>query len=208
MAKRERKWSARRVRLFRELRRMHLTSIEAREFSTMRTHVPPSDRENVRAKKQYPPALVEIVNERRAMWQAFVAEANAKGWNRPGERAGRWLGRLRDLYLSRIPKEVAFVVRDVHGNRLRRPAVSPWSLYDWTYRRLPANDQWDTPRTGRAPAPKSFDAVDRYVKKQLVSDKKWLEQHIKETGDPNGEFGFRLASVKFQLRTGLYGGRV
>ena len=201
MAKRHFLKSARMAR-YNTLRREHLTYREALEFSKMTKHVPPGGGRSSR----YPPALVAIVRERRAMWDVYSQMAISKGWGDYRFRR-EWKILIGGLYenLSRKHKGNFFVVRDVHKKPLKTPRLNPWALYDAKYDDLPEDQRWDTPRSWRKAlgTGTSFRAVNRYKVQELKKDIKFFEEKV-AAGDPTGEYGWRLSGARYQLKTGEY----
>jgi len=190
-----------RLKLYQALRAEHLTYREALEYSRMTKHVPPGG-----GKPKYPPALGAVVRERRKMWKSFMPEAVDTGWGTPKMRR-EWHKKVGALYdgLSKRHTGNFFVTKDVHGKKVPM-RISPWALYDATFEKLPAEDQWDTPRTGRhsKDAGVSFQSERRFKEKQLREDIRFYREKIKETGDPKGQYAWQLKGLEFRLKRGDY----
>lgn len=191
-----------RLKLYVRLRNAHLSHREALDFSRLKMHTPPSG-----GKKQYPPSLHAVVKERRAMWSRFAAEARDRGWGAYKQKT-EWRKRIVGLYdglSKRLPGVNFFVTKDVHGKPVPK-RISPWALYDAKQKELPDRDQWDTPRgnrRGKVPdVPLNTDR--RYREKKLREDIDYYKRQIKETGDPEGAWAWKLKGAEYQLRTGGY----
>ena len=185
------------------LRRVEkLTHREALEFSRMTKHVPPTG-----GKKQYPPALLSIVKQRRRMWSDFSREAVKEGWSKTRVQA-EWKLKVGRTYerLSRVHKGNFFVKQDIHRKPLRTPRLNPWALYDAHYDDLPEDQQWDTPRSSRVAlgTQASLRALNRYKVRDIKGNIKFFADKIRETGDPTGEYRWQLDGLRFQLKTGEY----
>jgi len=193
-----------RLRLYNQLREEHLTYREALEYSKMGKHKPPGS--GKRAVAVYPPALRRIVQERRVMWLTFDRVAQDKGWG-SWKRRQEWKGRVGKMYarLSRLDVGNPFVTKSVHGKPIPK-RINPWALYDSVFRKLPAEDQWDTPRSHRKNPVTgvAFKVEKRYKEKQLRDDIRFYQQRIKETGDPLGEWKWKLDGARYLLRQGNY----
>ena len=190
-----------RRKLYTQLREEHLTHREALEFSRLKKHVPPGG-----GKKQYPPVLTELVKDRRVMWGKFDKEAQDRGWGKT-KRVTEWHKRVGELYdgLSKKYTGNFFVQKDVHGKKIPQ-RINPWALYDARLGVLPQEDQWDTPRSNRKNPVTgvTFKVEKRYKAKQLRDDIAYYKQKIKETGDPNEEWHWRLKGAEYDLKHGEY----
>jgi len=130
------------------LRHKHFTPAEALAFSQL-TH-------------KYP-ALKRLIAERTFQWQAFQAEARAKGWESEWKRFVEWRKWVAKFYARRrferkrdkdtgltIETLTNWVVkRDVHGRVYKVPKISPWEWYDDVFQHLPPELKWDSPKAHR-----------------------------------------------------------
>lgn len=140
------------------------------------------------------------------MWGVFAETAQERGWGRWKVKLA-WRKMVYRLYEDAATRHAGhfFVTKDVHGKPVPQ-RLNPWALYDAHFKNLPDDEQWDTPRSSRKPkgSPVSFRVLKRYREKELRADVKFFEHKIKETGDPTGEYKWRLAGTKYQLKTGEY----
>ena len=139
-------FKTRRQHRYNSLRARHLTPIEAREFSKM-----PVNAVGPGGKVAPNPTIRKILQERGYIWSAFRVEALAKGWGIT-RRKQEWKTRIVQLYSSPEVKRGKManwiVTKDIHGNLLKQPTISPWEYYD-SIRVIYDYQLWDTPRTHR-----------------------------------------------------------
>lgn len=203
--KRERPPGKKQLSLRKSLRMEHFSRLESEEFGKLwRRYVPPN---NPRAKPQFVPTLLELVARRREMWTAFDRKAKDRGWGSQ-KKASEWHAEIGRLYkgMSKTHTGNFFVTKDVRGKKVPL-RISPWALYDATQDELPVEDRWDTPRAGRGTPigiPPKFMAERRYKEKLLRNDIKFLENEIRQHGDPSGEQGTQLRSLQYNLKTGSF----
>lgn len=206
----------RQARYYTLVNKYHFLKSEASELSKIKKHVPPGG-----GVRQYPPALLALQRSRLAMWANYKQWVGREAWLELSEaelKAG-WGDRIRKFYeRQRIKRRTDrktglsietltnWVVRkDIHGNKIP-PSPSVWDWYDDVFRRLPEEEQWDTPRTHRThPSTRQpLKADRRYAAKQLRSDIDFFKAKIKETGDPNGEWSWKLSGAQYRLKQGDY----
>ena len=204
-AKRARPPGKKQLNLRKSLRREHFTKREALEFGKLwRKYVPPN---NPRGKPQFVPTLLELVERRRELWAGFNRLAKGMGWG-SSRKAGEWNAEIIRLYRGMSRKHTGnfFVTKDVHGSNVPR-RLNPWALYDAIQDSLPVEDQWGTPRMGRSTPTGmtvKFASERRYKEKALRNDIRLLEGDIRRTGDPRGNMGAQLRSLRYNLKTGNF----
>jgi len=201
-AKRVRPPGKKQLVLRRALRAEHFTRREAVEFGKLwRRYVPPKG-----GKPRYVPTLQALVDDRRELWARFDKRAKELGWG-SAKKAAEWHAAIGRLY-RKVPSGSGnpFVTKDVHGNKIPR-RLNPWALYDATQKKLPVEDQWDTPRAGRGTPTgmtRKFASERRYKEKALRTDIREVEKEIKRTGDPSGRLESQLLSLRYNLKTGSF----
>ena len=170
-------YKTQRHRRYKALRAKHLVPIEAREFSKMSVNA-----YNSSTGRSAPnPTIAKIIQERGYLWSAFRVEATAKGWG-VGRREREWKQRIVNLYSSpelkrgRLSNWLAS--KDIHGNELDHPTISPWEYYD-TLRIVYDLMAWDSPRTHRKA--QAVVSVDRIHTARWIHD---LNKSIETTIDP------------------------
>ena len=181
-----------RGRRYYELRALHFTPIEAREYSKLT--------------RKYP-ALKRLVAVRTKQWNDFVRECDRKGWESENKRRTEWKKRLVNFYSrmrvkQRRDRETGKVVgiatrwiakKDVRGRPLKIPKISPWEWYDYVFQRLPDELKWDTPRSHRVRQPD--------VKVDKIRIRRWIEdlkKSIDRTVDDVKKAQFRQQIVNLE----------
>jgi hypothetical protein len=125
------------------------------------------------------------------------------------EKKSLWGDRVRKFYSRhriKADKLVTWIVRkDVHGDPIK-PSPSVWDYYDSVFQGLPDELKWDTPRShrNRSPSGQTLVVSKRYETKKIKSDIAFFRERIKETGDVNGEWAWKLRAAQFRLRKGDY----
>jgi len=152
------------------LRSIHMTPLEASEFSKLT--------------RKYP-ALQRLVASRKALWANFQQECYRKGWESENKRKSEWTKKIVNFYerqrvKRKKDKDTGLTVetltnwvvrRDVHGRVYKTPRISPWSWYDDVFTHLPPELKWDSPRSNRTKQP---DVVVDKVKAQRQKQQ-WIE---------------------------------
>ena len=195
------RYKPRRLKLYNVLMSKGLLPIEAHEFSKMGKYYPPSG-----GRKQFPPALVALVKDRKPLLDGFKELSESMQWS-PTRRKHEYRKLVISEYHSLSRKHTGnfFVSKDVHGKDIPR-RISPWALYDASFYQLASDDQWDTPRSSRrqTASSKTFKSAERYKVKQLKEDIKFFNDKIARGMDPHGEFEWRKRAAEYQLKTGDY----
>lgn len=163
------------------------------------------------------PVIKEMIANRRAMMDATLIEAEAKGWSLT-KANNIYKNRILDVYKGidrwRTSKgmmgkfvDAPFVTKDVHGRPIPK-TINPWALKEYTWQDLPEADRWDSPNSGwtnKPPFSPQFDRkAQQFAKKRLHDEIRFHKAEIKRTGDPTGWHETAMLAKQYELKEGLY----
>lgn len=165
-------------------------------------------------KKQLPPFVLAMLENRMAMKEAHNIEARAKGWGVSRSNA-EFAKKIKKLY-ENLPhgKEKPFVdeiVIKARGSTPSRrkkvkPFVNVWALKEATINELPDDMKWDTPRHWAISQPvKAAKAAKRYAKIAMQKEIEKNQELIDRRGDPSGNLTWAINDLKGKLARGEYG---
>jgi len=173
-------------------------------------------RSPVSGRREYVPVILEMLENRRALKEAHLIEAKAKGWG-ASKSNSEFAKKINALYsgLEKMGlKAKPFVDRVWVKEKGGRPGrwryyipktINVWALKEATMREIPEDMAWDTPRHWAISQPvRAFKSERRYAKMAIEKEIKDNQKAIDRRGDPSGNLAWNINFLKGKLARGEY----